>query len=161
MRHFLPLVFLLIVVAPVKADQKWYFLDKEAVEEAYDKVTCQQGPDVIRNRLQADDKKPEGEKMSGLYRNALQACLNRIAAGEKFDLDISVRNRLIAGLRVVKPLKLCRENEVPLELDSRIAKTWMDELKARGSFKESLRSELDQPLQTAASSLKCGEVPKG
>src|SRR6185295_9257509 len=112
MRHFLPLVFLLIVVAPVKADQKWYFLDKEAVEEAYDKVTCQQGPDVIRNRLQADDKKPEGEKMSGLYRNALQACLNRIAAGEKFDLDISVRNRLIAGLRVVKPLKLCRENEV-------------------------------------------------
>ena len=160
MKHFLPVIVLLVVAAPIVAEERFYYFDSQVIQETYENLLCQANPDVIQSLLKSDEKLPQGDpyKMLAVDRNILQQCLPRLRNGERFDFSKKLRTQLMNGLRLIK--KDCPKNLKPLSLDSKTADECYKQLKSRGFFEEKLRNELLVGFDVARRIPPCGTVWK-
>lgn len=162
MKHFLLLITLTGVITRDEPFPNFYYVDRGVVRETYDRLICQGGLAAIQGQLKRDDRRKkvdsnDARRLSEDDREALQECLSKLAGGANYDLSKSVRQKLIAGLRL---RKRCRGNEVILSLDPNVAQEWSRQLGSGGSVEDNLRTKLLDSLKVALLEMPCGTVGK-
>ncbi len=158
MKHCLLLVILLVIAAPVAAQDINYNFDEKVFQETYEKLLCQGSPEEIQQALEYYNQYPPTDGYQNADRSILQQCLPRRQRGEKFDLSKALRDRLRADLKTGG--KPCPDGRRPVLIDSKTHDEWDKQLKSSGSFDREFRGNLVGRLSFAQQLPICGTVWK-
>ena len=158
MKRFLLLVILLVIAAPVAAQDINYNFDEKVFQETYEKLLCQASPEEIQKTLEYFKQYPPTDGYQSADLSILQQCLPRRQQGENFDLSKALRARLRADLKTGG--KPCPNGRRPVRLDLKTHDEWDKQLKTSGSFDKEFRGNLVGRLAYAQQLPICGTVWK-